>query len=83
MEKHLSSLLRGFWKALFSQQVMFKLLQAWQEELDKSGFAGTILMDFSKAYDSLPHDFLAAKFEAYGIDKNGLNLIHNYLTNRK
>ena len=39
-------------------------------------------MDLSKAYDSLPHG-LVAKFEAYGIDKNGLNLIHNYLTNRK
>ena len=40
-------------------------------------------MDLSKVYDSLPHDFLVAKFEAYGIDKNGINLIHNYLTNRK
>ena len=40
-------------------------------------------MDLSKTHDSLPHDLLVAKFEAYGIDKNGLNLMHNYLTNRK
>ena len=40
-------------------------------------------MNLFKAYDSLTHDHLETKFEAYGIDKNGLNLIHNYLTNRK
>ena len=40
-------------------------------------------MDLSKAYDTLLHDLLVPKFEAYGIDKNGLNLIHNYLTNCK
>ena len=37
----------------------------------------------SRAYDCLPHDLLVAKFEAYGIDKTGLNLINNYLSNRK
>ena len=83
LEKYLNSLLCGFRKAHSSQHALFKLLQAWQEELDKSGFVGTILMDLSKAYDSLTHDLLVAKFKAYGIDKNGLNLIHNYLTNRK
>ena len=66
-----------------SQHALFKLLQAWQEELDKSEFVGTMLMDLSKAYDTLPHDLLVAKFEAYGIDKNGLNLIHIYLRNSK
>ena len=83
LEKYLCSLLCGFRKAHSSQHPLFKLLQAWQEELDKSGFVGAIIMDLSKAYDSLPHDILVAKFEANGIDKNGLNLIHNYLTNRK
>ena len=48
-----------------------------------SGFVGTVLMDLSKAYDCLPHDHLVAKFEAYGIDKNGLSLICDYLSNRK
>ena len=73
LEKCLKSLLCGFQKAHSSQHALFKLLQGWQEELDKSGFVGTVLMDLSKAYDSLPHDLLVAKFEAHGIDKNGLN----------
>ena len=40
-------------------------------------------MDLSKAYDCLPRDLFVSKFEAYGIDKTGLNLIHNNLSNRK
>ena len=83
LEKYLNNLLCCFRKAHSSQHALFKLLQAWQEELDKSGFVGIILMDLSKAYDSLPHDLLVARFETYGIDKNGLNLIYNYLPNRE
>ena len=83
LEKYLSTLLYGFRKAHSTQHVLFKLLQRWQEELDKSDFIGTILMDLSKAYDCLPRGLLVAKFEAYGIDKTGLNLIHNYLLNRE
>ena len=40
-------------------------------------------MDLFKAYDCLSHDFLIAKFEAYGIGKSGLNLLLSYLSNRK
>ena len=58
---------------------MFKLLQPWQEEINKSGFLGTIAMDLSKSYNCPPHDLLVARFESYNIGKNGLNLIHKYL----
>ena len=64
-------------------QIKIKLLQAWQEELDKGGFLGTILMDLSKVYDCLPHDLLVAKLETYGVGKATLNLISNYLSHQK
>ena len=40
-------------------------------------------MDLPKAYDCLPHAFLEAKLEAYGVGKAALNLISNYLLHRK
>ena len=40
-------------------------------------------MDLSKAYDCLPHDLMVAKLEAYGISKESLQLISDYLSYRK
>ena len=83
MSKFLNSLLCGFRKAHSIQHALFRLRQAWQKELDQCGFAGTILMDLSKAYDCLPHDLLIAKLEAYGLDTASLSLLKNYLAYRK
>ena len=83
MDTFLNKLLCGFRKAHSTQHALFKLLQRWQSELDESGFVGTILMDLSKAYDCLPHDLIIAKFEAYGLSSDSLNLLLDYLTSRK
>ena len=40
-------------------------------------------MDLFKVGDFLPHDFLMAKFKAFGIGKSGLNLLLSYVSNRK
>jgi hypothetical protein len=42
-----------------------------------------ILMDLSKAFYSLPHNLLLQKLKYYGTSKSALNLIQNYLSNRK
>ena len=40
-------------------------------------------MDLSKAYDCIPNQLLIAKLEAYGLHKNSLILLADYLSGRK
>ena len=44
---------------------------------------GVLLTDLSKAFDSLPHEPLAAKLSAHGVDISAVRFICDYLTNRK
>ena len=62
MNNILNKLLCVFHKPYSTQNTLFQLLQAWQKELDNSGFIRAWLMDLSKAYDCLPHDLLIVNF---------------------
>ena len=82
IDKYLSPFLCGFRKGFNTQHALIALIEKWKSTLDKHGFAGAILMDLSKAFDTLNHDLLLAKLHAYGFDKKALLLVKSYLTNR-
>ena len=58
------------------------LLEKWRITLDRKGYGGAILMDLSKAFDSLNHELLIAKLYAYGFSRNALDLMYSYLHKR-
>ena len=51
--------------------------------LDRGKIVGGVFIDFKKAYDTVSHDILLQKLEAYGIKINIYELIKSYLSNRK
>ena len=46
-------------------------------------FLGVILMDLSKAFETINHEFLVAKLNAYDFNKEKIRLIFSYLNNSK
>ena len=59
------------------------MLEIWKEATDNNKAFGALLTDLSKAFDCLSHDLLIAKLHAYGIDIDSLNILQDYLSNRK
>ena len=81
-KEHLSPYLCGYRKGFNAQHALIALIEKWKITLDKQGYAGALLMDLSKAFDTLNHNLLIAKLHAYGFSKQALELVKSYLTNR-
>ena len=82
VDQHLSPYLCGYRRGFSAQYAPVSLIEKWKASLDKKGFAGAILMDLSKAFDTINHELLIAKLHAYGINKESLKILLSYLSNR-
>ena len=78
-----SKYLCGFRKCHSTQHCLLFMLENLRRYLDKGFKTGILLTDLSKAFDSISHDLLLTKLDAYGFTKNSLNLINDYLTGRR
>ena len=82
IEKFLSPYLCGYRKGFNAQYALLAMIEKWKACLDGKGFAGAILMDLSKAFDTINHELLIAKLEAYGFEDSALEIVQSYLSDR-
>ena len=81
----LNVLIRSYhrtWQGFSTQQALASLIKKWKAILDKNWYAGELLMNLSKAFETINHDLLIAKLNVFGFTKNSLRLIKSYFSNR-
>ena len=56
VEQFLSPYLCGYRKGYSTQHAILALVEKWKEIMDRKGYGGAILMDLSKAFDTINHE---------------------------
>ena len=72
----------GFRKGFSTETQLISVLDDWLSSLYKQTMTDVLLIDFSKAFDSVPHQRLLLKLNYYGITGNSLSWIENFLLDR-
>lgn len=62
---------------------LLEIVEHWSEILEDGGSIDCIYLDFAKAFDTVPHERLLYKLQAYGIEGKLLDWIRAFLTNRQ
>ena len=58
------------------------MIENWKTQLNNKSKVGVVMMDLSKAFDTLNHKLLIAKLEAFDLDSRSSSFLQSYLTNR-
>ena len=79
--RKLSKYITGFRKNHNTQHALLKMIETWILKLNYGNKVGAIIMDLSKAFDTINHDLFLSKLKAYGFNESSVSII-SYLTNR-
>ena len=80
--KFLSPFLCGYRNGFSTQYALLTLIEIWKFCLDKQGFAGALLMDLSKTFDTINHELLIAKLQAYAFSTDAFKFLLSYLQDK-
>ena len=79
----LSPNLRGFRTGPSCCTLLLKMVEDWRSSLDNREAVGTPAIDLNKAFDSVCHGLLLGKLRAHGFIDQVLELMSNYLQDRR
>ena len=82
MNEYLSPYLCGYRKGFNTQTALSSLIEKWKQIIDNKGYGAAILMDLSKAFDTINHELLIAKLHAYGFIRKSFLIILSCLSDR-
>ena len=73
----------GFQPNRSTQDVILRATDDWKRALDCGQIVATVMIDLSKAFDTINHNLLLKKLYAYGICGSELSWFTDYLAERK
>ena len=73
----------GFQNHLSTNYALVSITEKIRKALDDGKYARAVFLDFQKAFDTVNYDILLAKLDHYGVRGIPLNLLKEYLQNRK
>ena len=73
----------GFRKGHSYVTQLIQVVNDWMEGIDNSDQIHAAILDFTKAFDCVPHERLKPKLHRYGIRNNTLNWIGIFLSQRQ
>lgn len=72
----------GFRQNYSTQDALLYSIETFRKEGDDGKFTAGVLLDLSKAFDSMSHSILSQKLTKYGFSASAVRLIMCYLTDR-
>lgn len=73
----------GFRKSGSCETALIAATDHWLQCVDQGEIVATLLIDLSKAFDTIPHQRLLCKLRDIGFNTNALHWFKSYLANRK
>ena len=72
MNTFLLKFISAYRKSYSTNHVLIHLIENWKKLLDEKKFVGAVLLDLSKAFDSIPHNLFIAKMYTNGFSINAV-----------